>query len=113
MPANDKKQLEVNRPAWMRDEIELAFERFVEQKWKNTLNVAAAEPAGLRVGAAETGKTTMSLKKMNEIKLAVVEASSGEGRRWGRCLFVGPLGCTEAHPPCQQTAFLNLIHEER
>jgi hypothetical protein len=51
---------------------------------EKTLNLAAAEPAGWGVGAAEIGKTTMSLKKMNKIKLAVVEASSGEGRRWGR-----------------------------
>ncbi len=34
MPANDWRQLKVNRPAWMREQIELAFERFVEQTWK-------------------------------------------------------------------------------
>jgi hypothetical protein len=37
------KQWETSQPAWMREKIEDAFERFIKQKWRDTLNVAALE----------------------------------------------------------------------
>ncbi len=40
----DWNQWATSMPEWVRDEIEEAFQRFVEQKWKDARNVAAAEP---------------------------------------------------------------------
>jgi hypothetical protein len=42
MPHTDWKQRDTSRPEWMHEEIKVAFERFVEQKWRDALN--AAEP---------------------------------------------------------------------
>jgi hypothetical protein len=34
----------------MRTEIEEAFKKFIEEKWRDVLNMAAAEPANWEVG---------------------------------------------------------------
>jgi hypothetical protein len=39
------------RPAWMREAIEEAFWNFVDQKWRDALNIAAAEPPAWGVGS--------------------------------------------------------------
>jgi hypothetical protein len=44
MPPADWHQWAKERPAWMREAIEEAFWNFVDQKWRDALNVAAAEP---------------------------------------------------------------------
>ncbi len=46
MPANDWKQWAQERPEWIRGVIEEAFWTFVDKKWRDALNVVAAEPAG-------------------------------------------------------------------
>jgi hypothetical protein len=73
MPPADWRQWAKERPAWMREAIEEAFWNFVDQKWRDALNVAAAEPpawgtgsggraapqdGGKRGGAAEATKLT-------------------------------------------------------
>jgi hypothetical protein len=44
MPYADWKEWATKRPEWMREDLGLTFEKFVERKWQDTLNVAAAEP---------------------------------------------------------------------
>jgi hypothetical protein len=44
MPYTDWREWATKRPEWVREDLGTAFERFVEQKWKDALNVAAAEP---------------------------------------------------------------------
>jgi hypothetical protein len=44
MPYADWKEWATKRPEWMREDMGLTFEKFVERKWKDALNVAAAEP---------------------------------------------------------------------
>jgi hypothetical protein len=82
----------------------------VDQKWKDALNVAAAEPpawgaggrggkaSSLDIGRREAGK----LAKAGAAAVHVMEAvgrraEHGEGRR--ACIFKGVMGCTGTHPP--------------
>jgi hypothetical protein len=44
MPYTDWREWATKRPEWVREDLGTAFERFVERKWKDALNVAAAEP---------------------------------------------------------------------
>jgi hypothetical protein len=52
MPPADWRQWAKERPAWMREAIEEAFWNFVDQKWRDALNVAAAEPPAWVQGVA-------------------------------------------------------------
>ncbi len=44
MPYADWKEWATKRPEWMREDLGPTFKKFVEQKWQDALNVAAAEP---------------------------------------------------------------------
>jgi hypothetical protein len=46
MPFTDWKEWATRRPEWIHENVENVFEKFVDQKWKDVLNVAAAEPGG-------------------------------------------------------------------
>jgi hypothetical protein len=50
MPYTDWKEWATKRPDWMQQELTSAFERFVERKWQDALNIAAAEPASWSMG---------------------------------------------------------------
>jgi hypothetical protein len=39
MPAVDWKQWVVGRPIWQTEDIEVAFEKFMEKRWKDAFNV--------------------------------------------------------------------------
>ncbi len=45
MPYTDWKEWATKRPDWMQENLASAFERFVERKWQDALNIAAAEPS--------------------------------------------------------------------
>jgi hypothetical protein len=44
MPPSDWRQWAREQPTWMREAIEEAFWNFIDQKWRDALNVAVAEP---------------------------------------------------------------------
>jgi hypothetical protein len=44
MPYTDWKEWATKRPEWLQEDLGLTFEKFVERKWQDALNVAAAEP---------------------------------------------------------------------
>jgi hypothetical protein len=48
MPYTYWKEWATRRPDWMQQDVATTFERFVERKWQDALNVAAAEPASWR-----------------------------------------------------------------
>ncbi len=50
MPYTDWKEWATKRLDWMQQDVVTTFERFVERKWQDTLNVAAAEPEAWNVG---------------------------------------------------------------
>jgi hypothetical protein len=48
MPMSDWKQWAIKRPTWVKEEVEVAFRKFVKQKRRDTLYVAGAEPTVLK-----------------------------------------------------------------
>jgi hypothetical protein len=49
MPYTDWKEWATKRPDWMQQDLTSSFERFVERKWQDALNIAA-EPASWNMG---------------------------------------------------------------
>jgi hypothetical protein len=49
MPNTDWKEWATKRPDWMQQDLTSAFEKFVERKWQDALNIATAEPASWSV----------------------------------------------------------------
>ncbi len=107
MPPNDWRQWARERPTWMREAIEEAFWGFVDQKWRDALNVAAAEPAGwgARGGRTATHKTDKrgpaeAARKLAQAAIHMTAADGkpqrqGESGRW--CIFADMLGCSGRH----------------
>ncbi len=50
MPYTNWKEWATKRPEWMMQDVATTFEKFVERKWQDALNVAAAEPASWSTG---------------------------------------------------------------
>jgi hypothetical protein len=50
MPYTDWKEWATKRPDWMQENLTSAFERLIERKWQDALNVVTAEPASWSTG---------------------------------------------------------------
>jgi hypothetical protein len=89
MPPSDWRQWARERPAWMREAIEEAFWNFIDQKWRDALNVAAAEPpswgaGGGRSAPQEGGKKGGAAEAMKLAKAAMhVTGVDGKRHRQG------------------------------
>jgi hypothetical protein len=61
MPYTDWKEWATRRPEWMQEDLGSAFEEFMERKWQDPLNIAAAEPLswGTEKEKTNLGKGTM------------------------------------------------------
>ncbi len=59
----DWKEWATKRPDWMQQDIATTFERFVEKKWQDALNVAAAEPASWGMGREKSSPGGGTLDK--------------------------------------------------
>jgi hypothetical protein len=107
----------------MREAIEEAFWNFVDQKWQDALNVAAAEP--MAWGAGGGGRTAPQDSASREVAKpakagsAAVHVAGVDGKRHrqgdsGRtCVFKDVMGCTAAHPPWLCKVFWRLPAGER
>jgi hypothetical protein len=123
MPPMDWRQWARERPNWIRESPEEAFWCFVDQKWRDALNVAAAEPPAWGAGAGARGSFQDGSKKEparpGKPGAAAVHVTEIEGRRprqgdRGRaCIFKGVMGCTGTHPPWFCRAFGKLPAKER
>ncbi len=125
MPANNWRQWARERPEWIRGAIEEGFWTFVDQKWRDALNVVAAKPAGWGQGGSRAGPPGPDRKGQSEreeakklstaaIHVATTDEkpimSGGEPRR---CKFADVLGCPGQHAPWQCGAFGSIRPEER
>ncbi len=109
MPPADWRQWAKERPVWMREAIEEAFWNFVDQKWRDALNIAAAEPPAWGAGgggrAAPPDGARREPAKGPKAGAAAVHVTGVDGKRHrqgdsGRtCVFKDVMGCTAAHPP--------------
>jgi hypothetical protein len=123
MPPTDWRQWAKERPVWMREAIEEAFWNFVDQKWRDALNVAAAEPpaggaGGGGKGAPQDGARREAAKGPKAGAAAVhVTGTDGKRHRQGdsgrSCVFKDVMGCTTAHPPWLCKVFGKLPAGER
>jgi hypothetical protein len=107
---------------WIGNMIEEAFWTFVDQKWRDALNVAAAEPTGWNIGNSGTKsqgadkKGSAEAKKLSTAAIHVATAEEkppqvgAEGRR---CTFADVLGCPGQHAPWRCGAFGSIRAEER
>jgi hypothetical protein len=122
MPSNDWRQWARERPTWMREAIEEAFWSFVDQKWRDALNVAAAEPVGWGAGGGRGAthevdrKGAAEAKKLAQVAVHVTGVD-GKRQRQGdsgrRCIFADVLGCSGQHPPWNCKLFGNIRAKER
>jgi hypothetical protein len=78
MPYTDWKEWATRRPEWMREDLGTAFEGFVERKWQDALNIAAAEPSPwgtekekTAAGKGATDKTSHAHKGSGKVSGAV------------------------------------------
>jgi hypothetical protein len=123
MPPTDWRQWAKERPVWMREAIEEAFWNFVDQKWRDALNVAAAEPPAWGAGsggrAAPSDSARKEPAKGPKAGAAAVHVTGVDGKRHrqgdsGRtCVFKDVMGCTAAHPPWLCKVFGKLPAGER
>ncbi len=103
----------------IKNNIEEALWRLVDQKWRDSLNVAAVEPQSIDHGQEARNIITESMKKLSQDKpikpyrlrmaIASVEAT---GRPPRKCKFPRALGCTRMHPPWMCKAFTDIAAEE-
>jgi hypothetical protein len=107
----------------MRETTEEAFWNFMDQKWRDTINVAVTEPpawgtgGGARVSFQDRGRKEPA--KPGKPGAAAVHVTEAEGR-WPRqndkgrvCIFKGVMGCTGTHPPWFCRSFGKLPARER
>jgi hypothetical protein len=124
MPPADWRQWAKERPAWMREAIEEAFWNFVDQKWRDALNVAAAEPptwgaeSGGRAAPQDGGKKGGAAEATKLAKAAMhVTGVIGVRRRQGDsgrvCVFKDVMGCPGTHPLWHCKVFGKLPTRER
>jgi hypothetical protein len=127
MPAMDWRQWAKERPDWSREPADEAFWRFVDQKWKDAINVAAAEPpawgagggGGKAAGPQSAGAGAKEAGKPARAGAAAIHVAGSAGRRPehgdGRrtCIFKEVMGCTGSHPPWFCRAFGKLPAKER
>ncbi len=108
MPPSDWRQWARERPTWMREAIEEAFWSFVDQKWRDALNVAAAELPTWGMGSGKGGPYEGERRGMAEAKKlaqASVHVTGLEGKRHRqgdsgrRCIFADVMRCLGMHPP--------------
>jgi hypothetical protein len=122
MPSTDWCQWARERPTWMREAIEEAFWNFVDQKWRDDLNVAAAEPPSWGTGSGKGAPQEGDRRGMAEAK-KLAQASvhiaglDGKRHRQGdsgrRCIFADVMGCQGTHPPWHCKVFGKIQAKER
>jgi hypothetical protein len=106
----------------MREAIEEAFWSFVDQKWRDALNVAAAEPPSWGTGSGKGAPQEGDRRGMAEAKKLAqasvhVTGLDGKCHRQGdsgrRCIFADVMGSLGTHPPWHCKVFGRIQAKER
>jgi hypothetical protein len=106
MPPNDWRQWAKERPMWMRGAVEEAFWAFVDQRWRDALNVAAAEPTGWERreqwswGPRDRQERASRGHLEAAARYDIVAAAEGKPPQaeGGGCIFADVLRCSGRHP---------------
>jgi hypothetical protein len=130
MPYTDWREWATKRPEWVREDLGTAFERFVERKWQDALNVAAAEPqpweskgprkekmASSKVVPEKAPQVQKGVTKMVGIANVVTQQPTWETQQpnWGRrrCRAQEQTGCGGDHLVLQCGKLRELSLSER
>jgi hypothetical protein len=130
MPHVDWKEWATKRPDWMRQDATTAFEAFIERKWLDALNVAAAEPASWKGdreravgGARAPDKIASSGRGVLRVTGAVNVVEQRDSPRspsplWGlsfgrKCRARNLIGCNGDHVMLQCEKLMSLGLAER
>ncbi len=103
MPLGDWKQWAKERPQWIQGSLEDAFWKFVDQKRRVSLNVAAAEPSSTEysmefkktINGPRRGETERQFKKgpLAGVDAATVDVEEKESKVTPRSRERGPRKC--------------------
>jgi hypothetical protein len=130
MPYTDWKEWAMRRPDWLQQDVTAAFEGFVERKWQDALNVAAAEPASWRgdgekasSGMPPPDRITSTSKGVLKVTGAVNVVEQGVTTRpyspsWDvsfsrKCRARNLIGCDGDHVMLQCKKLMALALKER
>jgi hypothetical protein len=119
IPVDDWKQWAKERPVWMQGEMNFAFEKFNQQKWMDSLNMAPARLSGFAVGnTMNTAQVVKRLpiegsKKVAEVKVAASDVVADTKKAPKKCRFADLLNCLEFHTLCSCKIFAKLATAER
>jgi hypothetical protein len=75
MPYTDWKEWATKRPDWMQQDLTTAFERFVERKWQDALNVAAAELSSWNAGREKSSPSGGTQDKAAHVGKGVLKVT--------------------------------------
>ncbi len=98
MPYADWKEWATRRPNWMQQNVATVFERFVERKWQDALNIAAAEPASWRGEGEKANPNGGSLDR-------AAPASKGTLKITGAVNVVEQKAPSRSHSPSWDVSF--------
>ncbi len=130
MPYTDWKEWATKRPEWMQEDLASAFEKFVERKWQDALNIAAAEPSSWGVekekvssGRGAQDKATYGSRGVPKVAGAVnmIEQETiprSHSPSWDvsfgrKCWAQYLIGCDGDHVLLQCTKLLGMKLDER
>jgi hypothetical protein len=121
----DWKQWAKERPLWIGGLVEDTFWTFIDQKWRDALNVAGAEPAGWDQGSSsgrepgaarkeDPGRSDVTKHPAAGFYVAVAaEGHVPPGQFPKKCKFADAMGCAGMHPPWWCGAFRDKAPEEK
>jgi hypothetical protein len=123
MPFADWKEWATKRPECTREDMGAAFERYVERKRKDALNIAAAEPHGWEAGEGKVERSAWdwpsgdkpggAMRKTVKATGTANVVMSGVGHEGRRCRFRKYTGCTDDHAAVSCKDFLALDLETK
>jgi hypothetical protein len=122
MPPTDWRQWAREQPTWMREAIEEVFWNFVDQKWRDALNMAVVEPPSWGTGSGKGTPQEGDRRGMAEAKKLAhasvhVTGLDGKRHRQGdsgrRCIFAKVKGGQGTHPPWYCKVFEKIQAKER
>jgi hypothetical protein len=75
MPYTDWKEWATRRQDWLQQDVTTAFEGFVERKWQDALNVAAAEPTSWRGDGEKASSGVRPLDRITSTNKGVLKVT--------------------------------------
>jgi hypothetical protein len=99
MPYTDWKEWATKRPEWIRENLGATFERFVEQKWQDAINLAAAEPQPWEPKGPKKERVTSSKTTAEKVP----QGHKGIGKTVGAVNVVTQQSPSRAQVPAWET----------